>query len=167
MMTKSWLMPILGVALSAAAFAQTEAPKFYKLDYVVKEVEGGKVVNSRVFSTMLAVQVPGREAHPASIRAGGRVPVRSENNTQFYDLGVNIDARELRESQGDLSLYLSVDINTVTQEATGGIPVTLTRANKWSGSVLVPVKKPTVVFASDDVSSKRQIQLELTGTPVK
>jgi hypothetical protein len=32
--------------------------------------------------------------------------------------------------------------------------------------VIVPLKKPTVVFSSDDVASKRQMQLELTATPI-
>jgi hypothetical protein len=32
--------------------------------------------------------------------------------------------------------------------------------------VIVPVKKPTVIFVSDDMSSKRQMQLELTATPI-
>jgi hypothetical protein len=165
MMTKNWLMPILGLVLAGAALAQTEAPKFYKLDYVVKEVEGGKVVNSRTYSTMLAVQAPGRDTSPASIRAGGRVPVTSTSGTQFFELGVNIDTRELRESQTDLSLYISADVTTIAQDSSGSIPVT--RQNKWSGTVLVPAKKPTVVFASDDMTSKRQLQLELTATPTK
>lgn len=165
MMTKNWLTPILGLVLAGAAFAQSDAAKFYKLDYVVKEVEGGKPVNSRAFSTMLAVQVPGRDTGPASIRAGGRVPVTSTGGTQFFELGVNIDTKELRESQTDVLLYISADVTTIAQDSSGGIPVT--RQNRWSGTVLVPVKKPTVVFASDDMSSKRQLQLELTATPVK
>jgi hypothetical protein len=43
----------------------------------------------------------------------------------------------------------------------------VTRQNQWRSAVVIPVKKPTVVFSSDDVSSKRQLQLELTATPVK
>lgn len=164
MMTKNWLMPLLGLALAGAAFAQVE-PKFYKLDYVVKEVEGGKTVNSRVFSTMLAIQGPGREATGATIRAGGRVPITSETGTQFFDAGVSIDSKDLRETQGDLSLYITADITTIAQDNPRTTPVT--RQNRWSGSVLAPVKKPTVVFASDDLSSKRQLQLELTATPIK
>jgi hypothetical protein len=114
---------------------------------------------------MLPVQVPGRDTPSATIRAGGRVPVTTGNSTSYYDLGVSIDARELREVQSDLSLSVTVDISTISQDGAGSIPVT--RQNKWGGTVFVPVKKATVVFASDDISSKRQLQLELTATPVK
>jgi hypothetical protein len=38
---------------------------------------------------------------------------------------------------------------------------------KWNAPVIVPLRKATVIFASDDPSSKRQMQLELTATPIK
>jgi hypothetical protein len=166
MKTRNWLMPILGLTFAGACLAQTADPaRFFKLDYVVKEVEGGKAVNSRSFSTMLAIPVPGRDSQPSSIRAGGRVQIASASGTSSYDLGVNIDSRELREAQGDVSLYISADISTIAQENPGATPVL--RQNRWSGTVLVAAKKPTIVFASDDMSSKRQLQLELTATPIK
>ena len=164
------LLAVLALALAGTAFAQTaDQPRFYKLDFVVKEVEGGKPVNSRTFSSMLGVQIPGRETPAATIRAGGRVPVATSPSNpasfSYFDLGVNIDARDLRESQADVSVYLSVDISTIGQETAGAQPVV--RQNKWAGSVLVPAKKATVVFASDDITSKRQLQLEMTATPVR
>lgn len=162
--TKKWLFPLLGLALAGTALAQTvDQAKFYKLEFVVKEVEGSKTINSRSFVTMLAVQI-GNDTKAANIRAGGRVPVTTGSNTNFYETGVNIDARELRETQGDISINLSADISTVAQDGTG-VPVT--RQNRWNGTVFLPIKKPTVVFASDDMTSKRQLQLELTATPVK
>jgi hypothetical protein len=167
MKTRRCLLPILALAFAGAAFAQTDAPRFYKLDFVVKEVEGGKTVNSRAFSAMLAVHVPGRDSPAASIRAGGRVPVYAAgSNTQYtmFDLGVNIDVRELREVQNDVTLNITADITTMTREDQ---TVAVTRNNRWNGAVLAPVKKPTVVFFSDDITSKRQLQLELTATPVK
>lgn len=165
--TSKWLLPALGLLLAGAAVAQTaEGVKFYKLDFAVKEVEGGKVVNSRTFSTMLSLHVPGSSSPQSSIRSGGRVPVTTGNGTSFFDLGVNLDVRELRESaQGDVSVFITADISTIAQETPSAIPVV--RQNKWTGAVLIPLKKPTVVFTSDDLSSKRQVQLELTATPMK
>jgi hypothetical protein len=166
--TKMCLIALAGFALAGTAVAQaSDAGKFYKLDFVVREVEAGKTVNARSYATMLAIQTPGaKEVGPATIRAGGRVPVPSGNGTQFYDLGVNIDARDLRESQTDVALYITTDINTIAQDG-GPQALPVTRSNRWAGTVLLPVKKPTVVFASDDVASKRQIQLEVTAIPVK
>jgi hypothetical protein len=164
MKTLKFLIPML--VLAGAALAQVqEGARFYKLDFVVKEVEGGKPVNSRTFSTMLAV-TQGSNREQSTIRAGGRVSVPT-GGTSFsnYDLGVNIDARDLRESQGDISLSVTVDITTIAQETAGAQPVL--RQNRWAGTVLVPVKKSSVVFASDDITSKRQLQMEMTATPVK
>lgn len=165
--TKRFLFTLAALAFAGPALAQMpDSARFYKLDFVVKEVEGGKTVNSRSFSAMQQVQMPGGNTAPSSIRAGGRVPVSSGSNNQFqyYDLGVNIDARDLRETSADLSVNLTVDISSIAQETPSAVPVV--RQNKWSGAVLVAPRKPTVVFASDDVSSKRQLQLELTATPV-
>jgi hypothetical protein len=163
--TKKWFLPLISLALCSAAVAQSVESKFYKLDFVVKEVEGGKAVNSRAFSTMLAVTMPGQNAPQATIRAGGRVPVTTNNSTSFYELGVNVDVKELRESQADISVYVTADVSTIAQDNPATVP--FVRQNKWQGGVIVPVKKPTVVFSSDDISSKRQLQLELTATPVK
>jgi hypothetical protein len=161
-----WFLALLALALAGSAVAQTaESSKFYKLEFVVKEVEAGKATNSRSFATMLAAKSPGVETPPATIRAGGRVPVTTANSTSFYELGVNIDTRDLRELQGDVSVYITADISTIAQESPGTVPVT--RQNKWAGMVILPVKKQTMVFASDDIASKRQLQLELTATPIK
>lgn len=164
MKTMKFLIPLLALAGTALAQLPPEPVRFYKLDFVVKEVEGGKTVNSRTFSTMLAA-TQGSNRGQATIRAGGKVPVSTGGGTSFYDLGVNIDASDLRESQTDVYVLLQVDISTIVQESVGAQPVV--RQNRWAGTVLAPVKKPTVVFASDDVSSKRQLQLEITATPVK
>jgi len=164
--TKKFLLPLLILALAGTSLAQSlDGAKFYKLDFVVREVEGGKPVNSRMFSAILQVQTPQREVGTATIRAGGRVPFTSGSGTQFFDLGVNIDAKDLRETQSDVSVTISTDISSIGQDNPGNPPVV--RQNRWSSTVMAPIKKPTVVFASDDMTSKRQLQLELTATPIK
>ena len=40
------------------------------------------------------------------------------------------------------------------------------RQNRWTSNVVVPLKKPTVIFSSDDLTTKHQMQLELTATPI-
>ncbi len=80
-------------------------------------------------------------------------------------MGVNIDCRSIKGVQRDLALNVSVDISSMIQEpTTPGYPVI--RQNKWTSNVIVPVKKPTVLFSSDDATTKRQMQLELTATPI-
>jgi hypothetical protein len=60
----------MGLAQTQEAPTSTEPAKFYRLEFVVKEVEGGKVLNTRSYSMMT-------EATGAiyRIRAGSKVPV--------------------------------------------------------------------------------------------
>jgi hypothetical protein len=81
-------------------------------------------------------------------------------------VGVNIDFRAIREVQRDLALSVSAEISSIPSESGEVKPNPIVRQNKWDSSVVVPLKKPTLIFSSDDVSSKRTMQLELTATPI-
>ena len=154
----------LALALMAAtAFAENaEPPKFYKLDFVVKEVEGGKVLNARAYSMLASTDSNG------SIRAGSKVPMPASpgEKAAYIDVGTNIDCRAIHEvQQHDLALNVAAEISsTVREQAANESP--LIRQNKWNSSVIVSMKKPAIIFSSDDATTKRQMQLELTATPV-
>src|SRR6266404_3853455 len=110
-------LSLLIVSLAMAIPLIAQEPAFYRLDFVVKEVESGKVVNSRSYSSMVAVGSNG------SIRTGGRTPVPTGTGgglsplTQaqytFYDTGVNIDFKDLRELPDRLALQVTVDISSI------------------------------------------------------
>ncbi len=155
-----WPALLLGVTLLAGScLAQTPEPsKFYKLDFVVKEVEANKVLNSRAYSMTVSTE---KTSPPDSIRAGSKVP--SGNGSNYIEVGVNIDCRAIREVDNELTMLLTVEVSSVPPESSNPV----IRQNKWSSSVSVMVKKPTVVFSSDDLTSKHQLQLELTATPIK
>jgi hypothetical protein len=70
----------------------------------------------------------------------------------------------VKELQGDVALSVSAEMSSVPEGGNPGLPVV--RQNKWSSYVVVPIKKPTVIFSSDDATSKRTMQLELTATPI-
>src|SRR4051794_12763868 len=165
-----WSLGLFGLAMAAGScLAQNMEPtKFYKLDFVVKEVEGTKVVNSRSYFMTLPVEVPGQGSQGGSIRAGSRLPTPTNTGGggfNYIDVGVSIDCKMLREMQSDVSVYVTADISSHSVEPT--LPAPVIRQNRWSSMVLVPVKKATVIYASDDTTSKRQIQLELTATPLR
>jgi hypothetical protein len=144
-----------------------EPAKFYKLEFVVKEVEGTKPVNSRSYFMTVPVEAPGQNGGGGSIRTGSRVPVPTSaggGGFNYIDVGVNIDCRGVHEIQSEISMYISADISSHTTEPT--LPAPLIRQNKWMSTVLIPIKKPTVVYAADDPMSKRQLQLEVTATPL-
>ena len=153
-----------GLLASTCLAQNPESSKFYKLEFTVKEMEGTHALSSRTYSIVAITDGPN-----SSIRAGSKVPIPSAQNSSqfsFIELGVNIDCRNIREVQNELSLNVTADLSSTGQDAT---PPTypIIRQNKWSSSVVVPMRKPTLIFSSDDVMTKRQIQLELTATPIK
>jgi hypothetical protein len=164
---RDWCVRFLALTLLAGTcFAQNpELPKFYKLDFVVKEVEAAKVMNARSYSMTVSTDPPGVHS---SMRTGSRVPFGNTGQVTFLDVGVNIDCSSVKAEQDQLSLTVTAEISSILQESTtptGAHPII--RQNKWTSSVIVPIKKPTVIFSSDDATSKRQMQLELTATPIK
>lgn len=134
-------------------------PKFYKLNFVVKELEGSKVVNARTYS-MLASTTSNN-----SIRAGEKLPVSVESTYQVFDVGTNVDCRDVRPAQNGLSLDVTLDTSGLAQE-TSGTTRPVIRNYRWSSGVLIPLNKSTVIFSSDRVSDKGQMQVELTATPI-
>jgi hypothetical protein len=169
------MVPGSGFAQAPDATKTVEPQKFYKLEFVVKEVEGGKVLNARTYTTTVSDNPRDSQAQ---LRAGGRVPYQTTTTTgdktlqsyQYFDIGVNIDCRAVKQVESGLSLYVSANISSVPTDAVvpaaaSTAPPTV-RQNTWSSVTIVPLKKPTVIFSSDDPASKRQMQLELTATPI-
>jgi hypothetical protein len=63
-------------------------------------------------------------------------------------------------------MLVSADLSTVQPSEAPNTPPII-RQNRWGSHVLVPLKKPTVIFSSDDLTTKRQMQLEVTATPIR
>jgi hypothetical protein len=184
---KMCLTVLVAALVAGACFAQSEAakpaepppPKYFRLDFVVKELDSGKVVNSRAYSMTISTgpQNTGPQNRVSSIRAGSRVPVSTKSGEYTYlDVGVNIDCNSAKEVQNQLALNVIADVSTTANDTStgpaglGGSTNTpgqpIIRQNRWSGDVLVPLRKATTIFSSDDATTKRQMQLELTATPI-
>ena len=187
---------LFALSLAGPCLAQDQKPEtkaeprpatddyhYYRLDFVLREVgEDGKVANSRAYSIIVGGydKNPGQLA-PASIRTGSRIPVGTKGNFEYRDIGVNIDCREVHlvpdtgraVSADEIALRVGAEISSIadvsaatSQISSDGTPPIL-RQNKWDSFVMLPLNKPTVLYSSDNVSSKGKLQLELTATPVK
>ncbi len=164
MLQQPRLTLVLLTCMAGACFAQAEPPGFYHLDFAVKEIDAAKVANVRHYWTTVETG-----EHPAcSIRTGSRVPVpagETGSTFTYIEVGVNIDCSNVRETGGGLALSVTAEVSGAAVAPNTKQPVI--RQNKWNGKVTVPAGKATLIFSSDDVASKGQMQIELTATPVK
>ncbi len=157
------------ISTATPCFAQGEKAsefKYFHLDFVVKELDGGKVINARNYS--ITISTATHDIFTAnSIRSGEKVPVAQPGGQFTYvEAGVNIDCRQATELPNQLAMFVAMDISGIgTAERPSASPP-LIRSSKWSSSVLVTLRKQTVIFSSDDASSKHQMQVDLTATPI-
>lgn len=175
--TRIFLAMLLTIvpALALAQEKPAEPKHFYRLLLRLQDVDAnGKVINTRSYTTSIATQDLMKE----SIRTGSRIPVTagsystgqviSANTSYNYqDVGVDVDAMDAKDGEGELSFYLTVDVKSLVPPSEKPLPAPITRNNRWSSRVSVPINKPTIVFSSDNLEDKGKMQLEVTATPEK
>jgi hypothetical protein len=165
-----WTIALILAASAYTAKAQTvgtDAPKvaerkaFYQLTFVVKEVDGGRVANTRTYYTTASTH-----SAPSSIRAGEKVPYASgEGSTttwQQIDVGVAIDCSELELVGERLSLRVTAVVDSIAGREEKNTHQPVIRNNRWVAPVVVPLSQPTVIFSSDDPFSTQKVLLQLT-----
>jgi hypothetical protein len=166
---KPILMLLAALAVVSPALSQEDErkampdPKFYRLEFVLKELEGGKVTNSRTYILNISPTVP---FQASSVRVNNHVvvPTNTEGNFQGIDLGVNLDCRAMRATDNSLTLQVNADITTLTPTTIPGPPIT--NQNRWNVGATVPLRKATTLVSADGATNKRQMQLEVTATPL-
>ena len=159
---------LIALFLAVPVLAQ-ESPKFYRLDFVLKELDESKALSQKTYSTFMSTD---ERQKGALIRSGTKVPYQSgAGNYSYVDVGVNIDCQRLQEVNGQLVVQVSADITSVPAASTPGesvVPgVPVIRQNRWNAVAGIAIAKATTLFSSDDLNTKRKLQLELTATPVK
>jgi len=136
----------------------------YHLDFSINEIEDGKKINSRQYSTNLATN-EGNE-----IKIGTRVPVESkEGEFQYLDVGTSLFAR-IGEMRGQTELTVRAETSSFASPEAGLEKRDLhpiVRQLKMGGTVLLPLAKTIVIGSADDPNSKRQFQLEVTVTKLR
>lgn len=156
--------------LAIESFAQNPPTvREYRLDFVVKELEDSKTINSRTYSTTFTFS---KVSVGCIIRTGSKVPIRNlQGDATYTDVGVNIDCNTMNldavsemETQGRLGLTINAEISSVVSPEGSSAPVI--RQSRWRSNAIVPIKKQTVLFVADDPSSRRRTQLEVTATPL-
>jgi len=169
---RRWIPGVLVLMMAASTCwgEDAEPAKFYKLEFVVKEVEGTRIVNSRAYSLVAATK--GR----AEIRAGSKVPYVSSSmpaekgspsaaQYQQIDVGVSIDVVGIKEVQDRLSFDMTAEVSSIAETPSASVNPVI-RQNRWRSYVLIPLKKQTVLVSSDNVDARSNMQIEVTATPI-
>ena len=135
----------------------------YHLDFSLNELEDGKKVNSRQYST--DVSTAGSAAH---IQAGTRVPfVKAEGSVDYLDVSTRISVGHVVERDGALSIDFGCDVQSLAPAQGSGPSAPVLRTLSMTGVATLTVGKAAVVSVADDPNSKRQFQLEVTATQLK
>ncbi|MCI0408596.1 MAG: hypothetical protein L0191_08540 [Acidobacteria bacterium] len=164
-----WLLTLviaIGLLPSPAGAQEEkqESWKFFKLDFVVRELEGGKTVNTRNYTMMT------KSGDWQQLRVGTRVPiVTEESKIQYTDVGLSVDCRIL-EGPGGSSLVTKADISSFAgSEGEKGAPSSppLLRHVQMNTSAPITLGKPVVISGVDELNSNHRFQLEVTATELK
>lgn len=151
------------VLVAASAFGQEpkeeQRPK-YKLDFVLKQLEHGKVLSTHNYSVSAEAN-----SGNSQIRTGNRVPIDTgtDKGITYVDVGFNCDARIERPGSGS-SVGLEVVWDLSTMPGTAGAEK-LIRQVRVRSTPLVQFGKTTLVGSADDINSGQQFELDVTVTP--
>jgi hypothetical protein len=151
-------------AAESKPIAETKPRSVYRLDFVVRELEGEKTINSR--SYMIFV----REGALGKIRMGSSLPVQTnESNFTNSNVDVNIDCRLAERETGVLldTMFELASFVAVPWKAPGPDTHPILRRFRFEGQPLVTPGKPTIIGKLDDVGTNHRFEIEVTATKVK
>jgi hypothetical protein len=174
----SFMIAIALIAASAATAQQQPVPfapkkdvSFYRLDFVLRELDDGKIVNARSYSMWLKTD----SVWAGNLRAGNDIPVATiptqekPAEVSYKNIGFQMDCA-LDEIDNNPVLTISGSISAVlppdqAHDPKSTLPVFRKIAFK-SVALLTP-GKATMVSSIDDPGSKRRFQLEVTAIKLK
>lgn len=164
-------------AIAQSVQSAYDAPKrCYALNYVLKELDGTRVINQRSYEVNTFVSDKGG-GDWTRLRVGNRVPVfvhtqekgsaNPVTDFNYIDIGMNIDNR-LREAGDALALEVTADISSIAGETASGVgpPPTVRQVKGTAMTIIIP-GKPSVVFSADDPGSQHRFELQVTATLVR
>lgn len=189
-MRRSFALPLCAmVLLAASAIAQEQKTTttaggiigelkladqhVYRLDFVIKELDDTKLINSRSYSMVLPSSgvTPGsgqRSSH-GRIKAGYKVPIAAEKGPIYLDAGVEITASLLETQSGGLFIQNNTEVTSVAD----GTGITAAQAapvlRSMSADALCEIipGKALLLSSVDDPASRHRFQVEVTATKLK
>ena len=162
---KRLAVPVLVIGLlpfaARAEDEKAESWRFYKLDFVVRELEGGKTVSTRNYTLMT------KSGDWQQLRVGTRVPISTEEKKVSYtDVGLSVDCRIL-DGPRNPSLVAKAEISSFANPDGEKSGTPLMRHVQMNTSAPITLGKPVVISGVDELTSNHRFQLEVTATELK
>jgi len=183
---KIFTRAILILALAASSFGQQEPAKgtseqppkkdsgenrdptptynFFKLSFVLYEVDDGKRTNQRDY-----MMIGKTDNQASSLRIGTRVPVYTEEKKVTYlDAGLTLRCSIREQADKKLQLQCENEISSFVrpEQLAGsgtGVPAPILRTTRTSSWALLTLGKPTLFATIDDINSAKRMQIEVTA----
>jgi len=166
MRSLKWMAVLMIVAglLPMAARAEDdkgEGWKFYKLDFVVRELDGGKSVSARNYTLIT------KSGDWQQLRVGTKVPISvEEKKIQYQDIGLSVDCRII-EGAHSTSLVAKAEISSFANPQGDKGDAPMMRNVQMNTTAPLTLGKPLVISGVDELNSNHRFQLEVTATEVK
>ena len=171
----------LGLALAAQATpepASAASPASYRIEYVIREYEGAKLINARHYEFDLSA--PAKYSSVCSVRADDIVPVpvasgadtpKATTQYAYPELGIDLDCQLHPPTPQGLPITTSVNITSAAPApAPAGAQTAptrpLTRNLRTRVDSLVRPNHPTGVASLDDVATNHRFEIVVTAVPL-
>jgi hypothetical protein len=145
---------------------------FYKLAFVMYELDDGKRTNQRDY-----MMVERAENLPSSIRVSTRVPIYSEEKEvkkiTYVDAGLTIRCSLKEQVDRRLQFHCDIEISSfvrpeqIASNGNAGPAAPILRTTRTESWALLTLGKPAVLTTVDDINSTKRMQIEVTATKVE
>jgi hypothetical protein len=136
----------------------------YRLTYTITEMDGAKRIGSQHFSL---TAYPVKPSNNARIKLGSKVPITTESQVHYTDVGLTIYAH-MNESAAGVSLDSNVEQSSVSEEQSiVGKSDPVIRQATLDNTVLLTPGKPVMLGSLDVPGSTRHLDIEVVVEVVR
>ena len=142
---------------------------FFKLAFVIYEVDDGKRSNQRDY-----MMIARTDNQPSSIRVSTRVPVYTQEKQMTYvDAGLTIRCSLKEQVDRRVQFHCDIEISSfvrpeqIASSGNAGPAAPVLRTTRTESWALLTLGKPAILTTVDDVNSAKRMQVEVTATRIE
>jgi hypothetical protein len=147
---------------------------FFKLAFVMYELEDGKRTNQRDY-----MMIGRTDNQPSIIRVATKVPITTlekgdEKQYTYTDVGLRINCSMKEQVDRRLQVHCDIEISSFIRpeqiaNATGnaGLAAPFLRTTRIDSWELLTPGKPALLTSVDDINSTKRLQVEVTATKIE